>query len=133
MEHRVQVLGDEVRRMMTVAENRSPIVLAAGVLLFCACLLSLRPAVGQILTKEDLQRELKVYEEASRHADPPAMEPLAAGRVWSRLGTLYEDAGRYYQAEMAFRHGLRLLETVPASESDLAQALDGIGTVYLAR
>src|ERR1700758_152791 len=64
---------------------------------------------AQILTKEDLQKEIAVYEAASLHAETSDMTVLQAGQIWSHLGTLYQDAGMYGQSEPAFEHAMRLL------------------------
>jgi tetratricopeptide (TPR) repeat protein len=88
---------------------------------------------AQVLSQQDLQKQIQIYSAATLHADPPSMAPLPAGRIWLRLATLYEDAGMYTPSEMAFHHALRLLAVPPVSQADLAQAMDGIGTVYMAR
>ena len=54
-----------------------------------------------LLTKEDVQNEIATYEAASLQAKTPDMAGLQAGRIWSHLGTLYQDAGMYRQAEQA--------------------------------
>jgi tetratricopeptide (TPR) repeat protein len=86
---------------------------------------------AQILTREDLQRETAAYEEASRSSEPPQMPAVEAGRIWLRLGILYQDAGRFGQSEMAYEHAMRLLTVVPISGPDLADAIDRLGTLYM--
>jgi tetratricopeptide (TPR) repeat protein len=102
-------------------------------LLVClaACCASGLRLKAQILTRGDLQRETAAYEAASRSAEPPQMPTVEAGRIWLRLGILYQDAGRYGQSEMAYEHAMRLLAIVPVSEPDLADAIDRLGTLYM--
>jgi len=95
---------------------------------FCGTGLQLN---AQILTKEDLQKEIAVYEAASLHAETSTMSAVRAGQIWSRLGTLYQDAGRYGQSEGAFEHAMRLLTIAPVSKPDLATAIDNLGTLYM--
>jgi tetratricopeptide (TPR) repeat protein len=102
-------------------------------LLVClaACCASGLRLKAQILTRGDLQRETAAYEAASRSAEPPQMPTVEAGRIWLRLGILYQDAGRYGQSEMAYEHAMRLLTVVPVSGPDLADAVDRLGTLYM--
>ena len=86
---------------------------------------------AQILTKEDLQKETTVYEAASLQAETSNMSALQAGQLWSRLGTLYQDAGKYGQSERAFEHAMRFLTIAPVSKPDLATAIDNLGTLYM--
>jgi tetratricopeptide (TPR) repeat protein len=79
----------------------------------------------------DLADQIELYRAASLHADPPAMTALQAGRIWTRLGMLYEEAGKYGQSEMAFVHALRLLGMPPVEERDRARAMDEMGTLYM--
>jgi tetratricopeptide (TPR) repeat protein len=88
--------------------------------------------ISQALTSHDLEKEIQTYQVLSMRAEPPSMEPPAAGRVWSHLGSLYEDAGMYVQSEMAYLRAIRLLET-PPSPRDLARAMDDLGTLYMVR
>jgi tetratricopeptide (TPR) repeat protein len=86
---------------------------------------------AQILTKEDLQKAIAIYESASTRAKVPEMAPLQAGQIWSRLGRLYQGAGMYGQSERAYERALRLLTIVPVSNSDLATVTDSLGTLYM--
>jgi tetratricopeptide (TPR) repeat protein len=86
---------------------------------------------AQILTKEDLQKEIVVYEAASLHAGTSDMSAVQAGQIWSHLGTLYQDAGMYGQSERAFEQAMRLLTIAPVSKPDLATAIDNLGTLYM--
>jgi tetratricopeptide (TPR) repeat protein len=86
---------------------------------------------AQILTKEELQKEIATYESASARANSPEMPPLQAGQIWSRLGMLYQDAGMYGQSERAYEHAMRLLTIAPVSNPDLATAIDNLGTLYM--
>ncbi len=88
---------------------------------------------AQILTKEDLQKQIAVYESASLQAKTPNMSAVQAGQIWSHLGTLYQDAGMYGQSERAFEHAMRLLTIAPVSNPDLATAIDNMGTLYMER
>lgn len=87
--------------------------------------------VAQAQNRDDLTKQIELYRSASLHADPPEMTAVQAGRIWTRLGMLYEEAGKYVQSEMAFAHALRLLEMPPVEERDRARALDEMGTLYM--
>jgi tetratricopeptide (TPR) repeat protein len=102
-------------------------------LLVClvACYANCLHLKAQILTREDLERETAAYEEASRSAESPQMPAVESGRIWLRLGILYQDAGRFGQSEMAYEHAMRLLTLVPVSLPDLTDAIDGLGTLYM--
>ena len=89
------------------------------------------PLSAQILTKEDLQKETMAYEAASRNAQRSNMPSVQAGRIWSHLGTLYQDAGKYDQSQAAYEHAMRLLTIAPVSPGDLAVAIDNLGTLYM--
>jgi tetratricopeptide (TPR) repeat protein len=86
---------------------------------------------AQILTKEELQKQIATYESASLRATSPEMSPLQAGHIWLRLATLYQDAGMYGQSERAYEHAMRLLTIAPVSKPDLATAIDSLGTLYM--
>ena len=105
---------------------------SSSIILTClaACCASGLRLNAQILTQEDLQNETAEYEVASRSAEPPHMPPVVAGRIWLHLGVLYQDAGRFGQAETAYEHAMRLLTIAPVSRPDLADALDNLGTLY---
>jgi tetratricopeptide (TPR) repeat protein len=87
---------------------------------------------AQLLTKKDVQREIATYETSSLQAETPEMPGLQAGRIWSHLGTLYQDAGMYQQAEQALEHAMRLLTVSPVSKPDLAMTIDSLGMLYMA-
>jgi tetratricopeptide (TPR) repeat protein len=86
---------------------------------------------AQLLTREDLQKEITTYQTASLQAKTPNMPELRAGRIWWHLGTLYLDAGMYGQSEHALEHAMRLLTVAPVSKPDLAMAIDSLGTLYM--
>jgi tetratricopeptide (TPR) repeat protein len=96
-----------------------------------ACCICSLPLNAQILTKEDLQKETIAYEAASRDAERSNMPSVQTGRIWSHLGTLYQDAGKYDQSKTAYEHAMRLLTTPPLSQPDLAVAIDNLGTLYM--
>lgn len=118
-------LGDPARL------SRLVYALAAAVL--CVALKDSVKANAEVLSGADLQKQIQIYSAASQHADPPAMEPIAAGRIWRHLGSLYEDAGMYADSETAYVHAIRLLESVPTAQGELAHAIDGLGTLYMMR
>jgi tetratricopeptide (TPR) repeat protein len=141
MEDRLLLTGTDVKHGGLVrtdhhechrSDTRRPMITLLW-LAFCAGLLTgMNPnAYSQILTKEDLQKQIAAYESASLHAKAPEMLPLQAGRIWSRLGTLYEDAGMYAQSERAYEHAMRLLSLAPVSQPDIAAATDNLGTLYM--
>ena len=123
---------------MRISHNHScsiRLVAASTILLQIICLGVLGGmglcAKAQILTKEDLQKQIEIYEAVSLQAKTPDMPAIQAGQIWSHLGTLYQDAGMYGQSERAFEHAMRLLTVAPVSNSDLATAIDNLGTLYM--
>jgi tetratricopeptide (TPR) repeat protein len=90
-----------------------------------------RQLKAQLLTKEDVQKEIATYQAASLQAKIPDMPGLQAGRIWSHLGTLYQDVGMYRQSEQALEHAMRLLTLAPVSRPDLAMAIDSLGMLYM--
>jgi tetratricopeptide (TPR) repeat protein len=141
MERKLLLLSTDVNREVSMRikhYNRSQLsareriatmlrlALSAGVLA------GMNPNIhAQILTKEDLQKAIAIYESASTRAKVPEMAPLQAGQIWSRLGRLYQGAGMYGQSERAYERALRLLTIVPVSNSDLATVTDSLGTLYM--
>ncbi|HTF70375.1 MAG TPA: tetratricopeptide repeat protein, partial [Edaphobacter sp.] len=121
-----QIDWRKLLRNLTKASHT--IVLIACFAKFCGTGLQLN---AQILTKEDLQKEIAVYEAASLHAETSGMSAVLAGQIWSYLGTLYQDAGMYGQSERAFEHAMRLLTIAPVSKPDLATTIDSLGTLYM--
>lgn len=105
----------------------------ASMVLVCGLLFNPHWANSQSLTADDLEKQIQTYETLSRRAEPLLMEAVLAGRVWLHLGSLYEDAGRCAQSEMAYSHAIRLLKTDPLASRDLARALDDLGTLYMVR
>lgn len=84
---------------------------------------------SQLLTEKDVQREIA---SSSLQAKSPDMPGLQAGRIWSHLGMLYQDAGMYRESEQALEHAMRLLTLPPVSKPDLAMAIDRLGMLYMA-
>jgi tetratricopeptide (TPR) repeat protein len=114
------------------SHTRRPMTTMLRLALSAGLLMGMIPNVhSQILTKEDLQKQIATYESASLHAKVPEMVPLQAGQVWSRLGTLYEDAGMYAQSERAYENAIRLLTVPPVSQPNIATAIDNLGTLYM--
>lgn len=99
----------------------------------CAVLEYSCEANAQVVSGADLETQIQIYSAASQKADPPAMEPVAAGGVWRHLGSLYEDAGRYAESETCYVHAIRLLQPEPAASAELATAIDDLGTLYMMR
>lgn len=92
-----------------------------------ACL----PLHAQMLTKEDLRTQIAIYETASQQAGAHGISVVQVGRIWSRLGTLYQDAGLYAKADDAFAHAMHLLATPPVDRQALATNIDNLGTLYV--
>lgn len=111
---------------------RSNLIQVVILLVVCVSLPDLQ-AYSQAPAHQDLARQIQTYAALSTRAEPPLMEPLPAGRVWSHLGSLYEDAAMYTQSEMAYLHAIRLLKTSPPAARDLARAMDDLGTLYMMR
>lgn len=117
--------------MKRASEPLSFCTLLTVIVAVCIFLSDPRLARPQNLTSQGLSKEIHTYQALSRRAE--SMDPVSAGRVWSHLGSLYEDSGMYTQSEMAYRHALRLLMAPPLSPGDLARALDDLGTLYMVR
>jgi tetratricopeptide (TPR) repeat protein len=113
--------------------RHSRLVRPAAAIILCVALGGSVQANAEVLSGADLQKQIQIYSAASQHADPPAMEPVAAGRIWRHLGSLYEDAGMYADSETAYVHAIHLLQSAPAAAGELAQAIDGLGTLYMMR
>jgi tetratricopeptide (TPR) repeat protein len=92
-----------------------------------ACL----PLHAQTLTKDDLRKQIAIYETASQQAGTAGIPVVQVGRIWSRLGTLYQDAGLYAKADDAFEHAMHLLQTPPVDRQALATNIDNLGTLYV--
>ena len=103
----------------------------ARVCLSAAAMFGAATLNAQILTKDDLQKEIATYEAAARQNEASNMAALQAGRIWFHLGTLYQDAGKYGQSELAFERAMRFLTIEPVSKADLAATIDDLGTLYL--
>jgi tetratricopeptide (TPR) repeat protein len=88
-------------------------------------------AHAQSASREDLHKQIHTFEANAAEADPPAMAPVAAGRIWAHLGSLYEDAGMYPQSETAYAHAIRLFKAAPGADADRASAIDGLGSLYM--
>ena len=66
------------------------------------------------------------------------LEPLAAGtpnltdpwRVWLLLGPVYEDLGRYQEAQRAYQSVISLFKNQRGREREEAAALDNLGSLY---
>ncbi len=56
--------------------------------------------------------------------------PAEVGALWLKLGNRYQDQLELAPAEDAFVHALRLLEA-PGTQAAYADALDGLGSVYM--
>lgn len=120
--------GSEERR--SLAAVSSPVRKAGLITLWTVTAIAM-PLQAQAPGNNDLRQQIEMYRTAAAKAEPPAMQPVAAGRIWSRLGSLYEDAGMYEESEMAYQRALRLLKVAPVSETDLATAMDDVGTLYM--
>lgn len=86
---------------------------------------------AQVLTKDDLQRQTKVYEKTLSQAKSLNISALQTGRIWLHLGTLYQHEGLHNRSEQAFQNAIRAFRKPPVSTLDLAAAIDALGTVYL--
>jgi tetratricopeptide (TPR) repeat protein len=117
-----------IDRLITATLTRSVLILSLSIASSDVYVANAQAADGS-----DLENQIRTFAIASLYADPPSMAPVPAGRIWSHLGSLYEDAGMYQQSEMAYMHSIRLFKTAPVSLVDLARALDGLGTLYMMR
>jgi tetratricopeptide (TPR) repeat protein len=82
-----------------------------------------QPSQAAIERIELLRSQIKAAQDG--HAGPAEL-----GTLWLKLGNSYQDQVELAPAEDAFMHALRLLEA-PGTESAYANALDGLGSVYL--
>lgn len=71
-------------------DNRTVRYLHTGLiriaLIAAACLVGMPNAHSQILTKDDLQKELATYQAISLKTTTANMTAVQAGQIWSRLG-----------------------------------------------
>ncbi len=64
-------------------------------------------------SRDELLRQIKVCEDAFRHAQTEHAADGALGEIDVVLGGVYEDAGMYTQAELTFQQALKLLRDSP--------------------
>jgi tetratricopeptide (TPR) repeat protein len=88
-------------------------------------------ASAQMLTQNDLRRQIEIYENTLAKPENRHIPALQKGRIYLHLGRLYQDAGLYNRSEEAFENAIRLFRVPPVASLDLAAAIDGLGTVYV--
>lgn len=75
------------------------------------------------------------YGEALRILEPlvqsKTVEPAETGRVWIQLGSVYQDLGRYPEAQRAYQTAISLFKNRPGREREERVALDDLGSLYL--
>ncbi len=86
---------------------------------------------AQMLTRDDLQRQVTLYENTLSKSKSLNISALQTGRIWLHLGILYQHEGLYDKSGQAFENAIRSFRILPVSTLDLAAAIDALGTVYL--
>src|SRR5215472_13517358 len=85
-------------------------------------------AAGALRDRGDYKQALAILEPLTQSAGPDAPN---AGRAWILLGSVYQDIGRYVDAQRAYQTAISVLKNQPGKERDAAAAMDNLGSLYL--
>jgi tetratricopeptide (TPR) repeat protein len=112
-------------RRYAMSSARSICVLCAFAVTGCIAL-SARAQTTQAWAErvESLRSQIKSAQD--QHASPAQV-----GALWLQLANRYQDLLQYPEAEDAFAHSLHLLKGA-GTQAEYADALDGMGSLYLA-
>lgn len=88
-------------------------------------------SVTEIPTRAETLRRLKVYEDAARVAHSLHTSDGITAKIYTRLGSLYLDAGMYDQSEAALEHAISLLRRDAQLNGKLAEDLDYLGMLHV--
>jgi tetratricopeptide (TPR) repeat protein len=90
-------------------------------------------AAGAVSVPQTLQEQIANDKQLIHAAEWSGMDPLNMGRLWSRLGAEYEDAGDFTNGEAAYNRALEFLQKAPNATINYAATLDNLSSMYLAK
>jgi len=85
-------------------------------------------AAGTLRDRGEYKQTLAILEPLAQSTAPDA--PLA-GRIWILLGSLYQDLGRYADAQRAYQTAISVCRNQPGKELEEAGAIDNLGSLHL--
>lgn len=119
----------------------SPLLVCRGgvhiflILLSAVQFLPAQSSPADQLVAADALRDHGDYKQALAILEPLAqsMRPDAssAGTAWILLGSIYQDVGRYVDAQRAYQTAISAFKNQPGKEREEAAAMDNLGSLYL--
>jgi tetratricopeptide (TPR) repeat protein len=88
-------------------------------------------SVTEIPTRVETLRRIKVYEAAAREANSTHASDDMVTKIYTRLASLYMDAGMYEQSEGALEHAISLLRHDAELNGRLAEDLNFLGMLHV--
>lgn len=85
-------------------------------------------AAGALRDRGDYKQALAILEPLAQSTGP---DMPSAGSAWILLGTVYQDVGRYVDAQRAYQSAISAFKNQPGKEREEAAALDNLGSLYL--
>jgi tetratricopeptide (TPR) repeat protein len=105
------------------------------VLVLCTQVLTGQPnpqdslvAAGALRDRGEYNQAIAVLEALTQSG----AEDANSGTAWTLLGSVYQDVGRYGDAQRAFQTAISVFKNQPGKERQEAIALDNLGSLYLA-
>ena len=121
--------------MTSGRRSRIPTIATLISLVFSLQLLAAQSnVIGTLNYADELRNEGK-YGQALGILGPlvrsNTLEPWETGRVWIVLGSVYQDLGRYPEAQRAYQNAISLFRNQPGRQREEAVAMDNLGSLYL--
>ena len=121
--------------MTSGRRSRIPTIPNLISLVFSVQLLAAKSNVIGTLNNADELRSEGKYGQALGILEPlvrsNTLEPWETGRVWIVLGFVYQDLGRYREAQRAYQNAISLFKNQPGRQREEAAAIDSLGSLYL--
>jgi tetratricopeptide (TPR) repeat protein len=111
-----------------------PISILISVVLFFQLLQAQSDILGRLTTagelwnKGEYRQALGILEPLTRSAESESPD---IGRVWILLGSIYQDLGRFPEAQRAYQSAISLYKGQPGRQREEQVALDNLGSLYL--
>src|SRR5215472_12975494 len=83
---------------------------------------------SELSNKGEYKQSLVILEPLAKSASSESPE---MGRVWILLGSVYQDLGRYPEAQRAYQSAISLFKRQRGREREEEVALDNLGSLYL--
>jgi tetratricopeptide (TPR) repeat protein len=83
---------------------------------------------SEVWNKGEYSQALGILEPLVRSGGSESPE---IGRVWILLGSVYQDLGRYPEAQQAYQSAISLFKRQPGREMEQEVAMDNLGSLYL--